>query len=101
MTTQLRLVETPGTAAPARAKGSAAPRRVRASTSRSATARGRRVRWDGDWRLSADRRRIGLEGVAAARAALARAHRPGPIDDSRIDDSRIDESPIEPLSEAS
>lgn len=88
MSTQLRLVETPSPAAPARANRSTAPRRARASTSRTATPRGRRVRWDAEWRLSADRRRIGLRGVAAARAALAQAHLPEP-------------GGAEPLSEAS
>jgi hypothetical protein len=88
MSTQLRLVETPGTPSPTRRKASATPRRGRI-TSGTATGRGRPVRWDADWRLSANRRRIGLEGVAAARAALAQAHRPPEL------------RPTEQLSEAS
>jgi hypothetical protein len=89
MSTQLRLVETPGTPGPTGAKGSATPRRGRITSSGSAPGRGRRVRWDADWRLSANRRRIGLEGVAAARAALAQADRPSEL------------RPAEELSEAS
>jgi hypothetical protein len=89
MSTQLRLVETQPTPSPTRAKASANPRRARATTSRSATGKGRRVHWDADWRLSASRRRIGLQGIAAARAALAQAHRPPDL------------RPAEQLSEAS
>jgi hypothetical protein len=74
MSTQLRLMKNPPGPKPARAK--AGPKVARGSTSRSTTSRGRRVHWDSDWRLSASRRQIGLEGVAAARDALARADRP-------------------------
>jgi hypothetical protein len=88
MSTQLRLVETPGTPSPSRRTASGTPRRGRI-TSGAATGRGRPVRWDADWRLSANRRRIGLEGVAAARAALAQAQRPPDL------------RPTEQLSEAS
>jgi hypothetical protein len=37
-------------------------------------ATGRRARWASDWRLDAATKKVGREGVAAARAALARAH---------------------------
>jgi hypothetical protein len=48
------------------------PRAVRA---RKAAPRARRaVHWQGQWRLDTQTRRIGREGVASARAALARAH---------------------------
>jgi hypothetical protein len=59
--TQLRLLQ------------SERPRPLRA---RKATPRARRaVHWDGQWRLDAQTRRVGREGVATAKAALARAHR--------------------------
>jgi hypothetical protein len=55
--TQLRLLQ------------SERPRPVRA---RKTTPRGRRaVHWEGQWRLDDRTRRIGREGVASARAALA------------------------------
>lgn len=63
--TQLRLVDAPD-------------RRPVASRRRARTvkaARGARVRWGTDWRLDATARRVGREGVAAARAELARARR--------------------------
>jgi hypothetical protein len=59
--TQLRLLQ------------SERPRPLRA---RKGAPRARRaVHWDGQWRLDAQTRRVGREGVASAKAALARAHR--------------------------
>jgi hypothetical protein len=59
-TTQLRLLQ------------SERPRPVRA---RKAPGRARRaVHWHDQWRLDAQTRRIGQQGVASAREALARAH---------------------------
>jgi hypothetical protein len=59
-TTQLRLLQ------------SERPRPLRA---RKAASRARRaVHWEGQWRLDAQTRRIGQQGVASAREALARAH---------------------------
>jgi hypothetical protein len=70
MGTQLRLVE-----APVGTKGPAARRRPRAA---QPARRGRRsVRWD-EWRLDDRARRVGREGVAQARAALAQAQPVGP-----------------------
>ena len=58
--TQLRLLQ------------SERPRPLRA---RKATGRTRRaVHWQDQWRLDAQTRRIGQQGVASAREALARAH---------------------------
>jgi hypothetical protein len=65
MSTQLRLVETPRTKPKA---PPAASRRGRVVPSGRA-----RVRWASDWRLDAKAREVGREGVATARAALARA----------------------------
>jgi hypothetical protein len=64
MGTQLRLVETPA---------------IRRRTRRGNQARrGRRaVHWP-DWRLDDRARRIGREGIAQARAALAQSQRPAP-----------------------
>ena len=48
------------------------PRPLRA---RKAAPRARRaVHWQDQWRLDSQTRRVGREGVASARAALARAH---------------------------
>ena len=59
--TQLRLLQS-----------SERPRTLRA---RKGTPRARRaVHWEGQWRLDSRTRRVGREGVASARAALARAH---------------------------
>ena len=59
-TTQLRLLQ------------SERPRPLRA---RKAAPRARRaVHWEGQWRLDAQTRRVGQQGVASAREALARAH---------------------------
>jgi hypothetical protein len=70
VSTQLRLVEPPERRKKAtRATKRAAPRRGRVV----GASRGRRVRWDTDWRLDAATRQVGREGVAAAREALARA----------------------------
>jgi hypothetical protein len=64
MGTQLRLVETPATR-----------RRTRRGNQ---ARRGRRaVHWP-DWRLDDRARRVGRDGVAQARAALARAQNPDP-----------------------
>jgi hypothetical protein len=58
--TQLRLLQ------------SERPRPLRA---RKATPRGRKaVHWADQWRLDAQTRQIGRQGVASAREALARAH---------------------------
>ena len=46
------------------------PLRARKSPSRARRA----VHWEGQWRLDSRTRRVGREGVASARAALARAH---------------------------
>jgi hypothetical protein len=70
MSTQLRLVEPPGDGARSRP----ARRKRRART--VPAPRARQVHWAGDWRLDASARRIGREGVAAARAVLDRARRP-------------------------
>jgi hypothetical protein len=60
-TTQLRLLQS-----------SERPRTLRA---RKAAPRARRaVHWESQWRLDAQTRRIGQQGVASAREALARAH---------------------------
>ncbi len=77
MTTQLRLVDTPETPpAPAsRAGKPSRPAAARPSGTRTSGPRsvGRRaVRW-GDWQLDAGTRRVGRQGVAAAREALERA----------------------------
>jgi hypothetical protein len=63
MNTQLRLVDTP------RERPASGSRRARTVRGRAA----RPVRWSGDWRLDTKTRRVGREGVAAAREALARA----------------------------
>ena len=63
MSTQLRLVEAPKTKA----------RRAPARRARSVPSGRARVRWGGDWRLDESARQVGRQGVATARAALARA----------------------------
>ena len=69
MSTQLRLVEAPKTRSKARSKPrSATPRRARAVPAGRA-----RARWGSDWRLDESARQVGRQGVATARAALARA----------------------------
>lgn len=79
MTTQLRLVDTevihsssPEAPRPAprsrRARG-----QVRARTARRATAARRPARWHSEWRLDDQARRVGQQGIAAARVALERA----------------------------
>ena len=77
MATQLRLVDPPPTpepgrggrrttgARPARARVTGSARRRRGAPRRAAS-------W-GEWELDASTRRIGREGVAAAREALERA----------------------------
>ena len=64
MTTQLRLVEAP--------KARPKPRRATPRRARSVAAGRARVRWGSDWHLDPSMRQIGREGVATARAALAR-----------------------------
>ena len=77
MTTQLRLVEAPGTSEPraalkrATAKTTGA-KRTRAAKSSTATAARRAANW-GEWQLDARTRRVGRAGVAAARQALEEA----------------------------
>ena len=75
MTTQLRLVDTEAIAAPSPAEAPARGRRrlVRARVSGRATATRRPARWHSEWRLDDQTRRVGQQGVAAARVALARA----------------------------
>ena len=74
VTTQLRLVDPPP-ASRAPRKGAKRPAsRRRASV--VPAARGRAVHWDVDWRLDARTRKVGRQGVAAAKAALERAPRP-------------------------
>jgi hypothetical protein len=71
VSTQLRLVDSPST------KDSSRPAAGRAGAGRKAkavkTPRGRRVHWEAEWRLDATSRRVGRQGVAAARAALQQA----------------------------
>jgi len=64
MSTQLRLVEAP--------KARPKPPRTTARRARAVAAGRARVRWSSDWRLDAKARQVGREGVATARAALAR-----------------------------
>jgi hypothetical protein len=72
VSTQLRLVEAPAGTAGASAGARRAPRARQ--TGRAVPRRTRRaVRWDDDWRLNAEVRRIGRAGVAAARASLGKA----------------------------
>ena len=65
MSTQLRLVEAPKPRPKSRRAGARKARSIPAGTAR--------VRWSRDWHLDAKARRVGREGVATARAALARA----------------------------
>jgi hypothetical protein len=60
VSTQLRLVD----------QDRPAPRRRARVAPRRAT---RAARWNTDWRLDARTRRVGREGIAAARDALSRA----------------------------
>jgi len=75
MATQLRLVDPPPTA---RTRTSRTPRPARTARATVAATRGSRrsgrrpVQW-GDWQLDDRTRRIGREGVAAARRALEQA----------------------------
>ena len=68
MTTQLRLVDTEAIV-PTPPK---APAR-RARVSARATSNRRPARWHSEWRLDDQTRRVGQQGIAAARVALARA----------------------------
>jgi hypothetical protein len=61
---------------------------LRARVAPARRSRRRAAHWKGQWRLDANTRRIGLAGVASARAALARAmpdqaNRADPGDDHR------------------
>jgi len=88
VSTQLRLVDTSAPAGTSRARGAAGtstrPARGRVSRGRTAGAgRGTPVRW-GEWQLDARTRRVGREGVARARRALAAVepdHGPAPGDE--------------------
>ncbi len=75
MTTQLRLVDTEAIApaSPAEAPAGGRRRPVRARVNGRATATRRPARWHSEWRLDDQTRRVGQQGVAAARVALARA----------------------------
>jgi hypothetical protein len=73
VTTQLRLVEAPGTPAPRAAlKRAKATRGAKPAKTPTATAARRAVNW-GDWQLDARTRRVGRAGIAAARQALEEA----------------------------
>jgi len=68
MTTQLRLVDTEAmTPTPPETPRPARRARVRATSTR------RPARWHSEWRLDDQTRRVGQQGIAAARVALARA----------------------------
>ena len=71
MSKQLRLVETTEPAPRRRARPSPPSGRADVDPA-SRGSRGRWGRWDSEWRLSPKARRIGLEGVTAAREALTR-----------------------------
>jgi hypothetical protein len=72
MSTQLHLVDTGD--APASRPATRPVRRARVS---KAAPSGRRpVRWHTEWRLDDRTRKVGQQGVAAAREALATARRP-------------------------
>ena len=73
MSTQLRLVDPPTQPAPDKP---AAPRARRARAVPAGRAR-RAARWNTTWQLDAKARRVGREGVAAARQALIEATDPG------------------------
>lgn len=75
MSTQLRLVEPlepTGSTELATRRPLATRTSKRARTGASGSRR--RVHWAADWRLDATTRQIGRQGVAAARAELARVH---------------------------
>lgn len=69
MHTQLRLVDTPR--ATSQGKKPAPRRRSRSRAVRGRAAR--QAKWSLDWHLDSRARRVGREGVAAARQALAQA----------------------------
>ena len=76
MATQLRLVDPPPAARPARRARAAAttPARARVTgTPRRRSGRARRGASWGEWELDARTRSIGRAGIAAAREALERA----------------------------
>lgn len=72
MTTQLHLVDPLGDPPAASAPTPASPRRARITK----TPKSRGARWHTEWRLDDRTRRVGQQGVAAARQALAEARRP-------------------------
>lgn len=73
MTTQLRLVDTEAitSAAPEAPRPATRPRRARVRA--NATTTRRPARWHSEWRLDDQTRRVGQQGITAARVALARA----------------------------
>lgn len=75
MTTQLRLVDTEAITPTPTKKASARRGRARpaARVSGRATSTRRPARWHSEWRLDDQTRRVGQQGIAAARDALARA----------------------------
>jgi hypothetical protein len=84
MATQLRLVDPPPAAPPARKArtrttagasrtSSSTPARATRVGARTVKAPARRAAHWGDWQLDARTRKVGREGVAAARAALQQA----------------------------
>lgn len=73
MTTQLRLVDTEATTAVPPGAPERPRRRTTARVSGRATATRRPARWHSEWRLDDQTRRVGQQGIAAARDALARA----------------------------
>lgn len=76
VSTQLRLINSPGKKdSSKRTAGRAGSPAHKAKAAK--IPRGRRVHWEAEWRLDAASRRVGRQGVAAARAALQQA-RPDP-----------------------
>ena len=74
MTTQLRLVDTEAITPAAPETPAPTPTRTRrARISARGTSTRRPARWHREWRLDDQARRVGQQGVAAARVALARA----------------------------
>ncbi|MFO7592072.1 MAG: hypothetical protein R6X23_14465 [Acidimicrobiia bacterium] len=73
MTTQLRLVDTEAISPMAPEPPRPAARRRRARVRANPTSTRRPARWHSEWRLDDQTRRVGQQGIAAARDALARA----------------------------
>jgi hypothetical protein len=73
MATQLRLVETPTERRPSSKRSRAAKPSPRSATRVQRVQGARRAGHWGEWQLDARTRRVGREGVAAARRALAHA----------------------------